>query len=185
MSRRQKDPLRPLTAEEQSVLEHLSRAQSQPASHGARARVLLAVAAGASFTAAARAGGRRSGDAVSQLVARFNRAGRASIEPGHGGGPVPTYGAAERARILAAFRRPPDRERGGTASWSLKTLRRALRAAPDGLPAVSADTMWRVLREAGCTWQRSRSWCATGRVVRHRKAGAVVVVDPDAAAKKS
>jgi transposase len=185
MSRRQKDPLRPLTAEEQSVLERLSRAPSRPASHVARAKALLAVAAGRSYTEAAQVAGRRSGDAVSQLVARFNRDGLAALEPGHGGGPAPTYGPAERGRILAEFRRPPDRERDGTASWSLSTLRRALRAAPDGLPGVSIDTIWRVLRDAGCTWQRSRSWCETGRALRHRKTGPVVVVDPDAEAKKS
>jgi len=64
-------------------------------------------------------------------------------------------------------------------------LQRALRTAPDGLPAVRTDTIWRVLRAAGCTWQRSRSWCETGRAVRQRQSGPVVVVDPDAEAKKS
>jgi len=185
MSRRRKDPLRPLTAEDHAVLEHLSRVQSQPASGVARAKALLAVAAGRSYTEAAHLAGRRSGDAVSELVARFNRAGLAALEPGHGGGPAPTYSAAERERILTEFRRTPDRERDGTASWSLSTLQRALRTAPDGLPAVRTDTIWRVLRAAGCTWQRSRSWCETGRAVRQRQSGPVVVVDPDAEAKKS
>lgn len=31
MTRRQKDPLRPLTAQERHELEHLSRAQAEPA----------------------------------------------------------------------------------------------------------------------------------------------------------
>src|SRR5262245_1131366 len=185
MSRRRTDPLRSLTADEQAVLEHLSRAGSQPASHVARAKALLAVAAGRSYGEAARLAGRRSGDAVAQLVARFNRAGLAALAPGHGGGPAPTYGPAERERILAEFRRMPDRERDGTGRWSVAALRRALRAAPDGLPGVSADTVWRVLRDAGCTWQRDRSWCETGVAVRQRKAGTAVVVDPDAEAKKS
>jgi len=185
MSRRRADPLRSLTADERGVLEHLSRAASQPASHVARAKALLAVAAGRPYVEAARLAGRRSGDAVAHLVARFNRAGLAALEPGHGGGPAPAYGPAERERILAEFRRAPDRERDGTGRWSVATLRRALRAAPDGLPRVSADTVWRVLRDAGCTWQRDRSWCATGVAVRQRKAGTAVVVDPDAEAKKS
>jgi Homeodomain-like domain len=185
MTRRQKDPLRALTAEEQVALEQLSRAQSEPASHVTRARLVLAVAAGQSYTAAARGAGRRSGDAVAQLVARFNREGLAAIVPGHGGGPAVTYGEAERARILAEVRRPPDREADGTATWSLSTLRRALRAAPDGLPDVSEYTIWCVLRGAGRQWQRSRSWCETGVVVRKRKSGPVVVTDPDAAPKNS
>jgi transposase len=143
------------------------------------------VANGCSFTDAATVAGRRSGDAVGQVVARFNRDGLAAIEPDHGGGPVPTYGETERARILAEFRRTPDREQDGTATWSLTTLQRALRKAPDGLPAVSRDTIARVLRDAGWSWQRSRSWCQTGQVLRKRKTGTVAVVDPDTAPKKS
>jgi len=185
MTRRQKDPLRPLTEEERAALEQLSRAASEPASHVARAKLVLAVAAGQSYTAAARGGGRRSGDAVARLVARFNTAGLAAIAPGHGGGAVATYGAEERARILAEARRAPDREADGTATWSLSTLRRALRAAPDGLPGVSEYTIWCVLRGAGRRWQRDRSWCETGVVVRQRKDGPVVVIDPDTAPKKS
>jgi transposase len=185
MTRRQKEPLRPLTAEERAALEQLSRASSEPASHVARARLVLAVAAGQSYTAAARGVGRRSGDAVAQLVARFNQEGLAALAPRHGGGAAVVYGEAARARILAEVRRTPDRDADRTATWSLSTLCRALRAAPDGLPGVSEYTIWCVLRGAGRQWQRSRSWCETGVVVRKRKAGPVVVVDPDAAPKKS
>ena len=55
MTRRQKDPLRALTPAEQAALERLARSQAEPASHVARAKVLLAVAAGQSYTAAAQA----------------------------------------------------------------------------------------------------------------------------------
>ena len=185
MTRRQKDPLRALTSEEQVALERLSRSQSEPASHVARAKALLAVAAGQTYAAAAHAAGRRSGDAVAHLVARFNQQGIAAIVPGHGGGPPPTYTVAERTRILAEARRPPDRERDGTATWSLLTLRRALRTALNGLPNVSTGTIRAVLIDAGWSWQRSRSWCDTGTVQRKRKSGVVTVVDPDAEAKKS
>ena len=137
MTRRQKDPLRPLSAEEREILERISRAQSDPASHVARAKALLAVADGASYTRAAQSTGRRSGDAVSHLVSRFNREGLAAIEPRHGGGPPIEYGLEERKRILAEFERQPDREEDGTATWSLNTLQRALRIATDGLPSVS------------------------------------------------
>jgi len=185
MTRRQKDPLRPLTAQERAALEQLSRASSEPASHVVRAKLVLAVAAGRSYSDAARGVGRRSGDAVAKLVARFNKEGLAALVPGHGGGAAVVYGEEERARILAEARRRPDPDADGTASWSLSTLRRALRAAPDGLPGVSEYTIWCALRGAGRQWQRSRSWCETGVVVRQRKAGPVVVVDPDAAPKNS
>jgi hypothetical protein len=185
MSRRQKDPLRVLTTEEQTTLERLTRSQAEPASQVARAKALLAVAAGQSYTAAAQTAGRRSGDAVAHLVTRCNQHGLAAIVPGHGGGPPPPYTVAERNRILAEARRTPDRERDGTATWSLMTLRQALRSAPDGLPRVSTGTIRAVLIDAGWSWQRSRSWCETGTAQRKRKHGIVTVIDPDAEAKKS
>src|ERR687886_3108360 len=125
MSRRQKDPLRPLAPEEQAALERLPRSKTNPASHVARAKALLAVAAGASYSAAAQTAGRRSGDAVAHLVTRFNQQGLAAIVPAHGGGPPPTYPVAERNRILAEARRTPERDHEGTATRSLMTLRHA------------------------------------------------------------
>ena len=108
----------------------------------------------------------------------------AAVTPGHAGGPPTRYDAAERERILREFRRTPDRKQDGTATWSLTTLRRALRRAPDGLPAVSTWTILATLWAAGYTWQQSRTWCHTGTVLRRRKAGPVEVTDPDAAPKK-
>ncbi len=185
MAGRPRNPLRPLTAAERAELERVSRAGSERADRMAHAKALLAVADGASFTDAPGAAGRRSRHAVAQLVARFNTVGLAALDRQHGGGPAVQYGAAERERILQEFRRAPDRERDGTATWSLTTLQRALRAAPDGLPQVSTWTILWVLWEAGYTWQASRTWCHTGTVVRKRKAGPVAVTDPDTAPKKT
>jgi transposase len=185
MTRRREDALRPLTDEEREVLERISRAQNEHAVHVARAKSLLAVANGATYEAAARAAGRRSNDAVSQLVSRFNKDGLAALETRHGGGPEVIYGVEERKRILAEFERTPDREQDGTATWSLTTLQRALREAPEGLPDVSTYTVWRVLHDAGWTWQKDRTWCKTGTVQRKRKAGIVEVTDPEAEGKKT
>jgi hypothetical protein len=185
MSRRQKDPLRELTEPERQELIRVSRSQTAPAVEVTRARLLLAVADGDDYQAAARSVGRRSGDAVSHLVARFNAEGLGALTPRHGGGRRPTYGPQDRARIAAEASRAPTPEGDGTASWSLATLRRSLREAPDGLPRVSTYTIREVLRDAGATYQRSRTWCPTGKAMRRRKAGPAVVTDPDAAAKKS
>jgi hypothetical protein len=68
---------------------------------------------------------------VSQLGKRF---GLQAMEPRQGGGPAVRYGSNERERILAEGRRVPDRERDGTATWSLSTLQRALRQAEDAAP---------------------------------------------------
>jgi hypothetical protein len=163
----------------------VARAGSERATRVARAKALVAVADGASFTAAARAAGRRAGDAVAHLVDRFNDEGIAALEPRHGGGPPVRYGAAEQARILHEFRRRPERAEDQTATWSLTTLRRALRQAPDGLPTVSTATILHTLWEAGYAWQQDRAWCPTGTAKRKRKTGVVAVVDPDATPKKT
>ena len=185
MSRRKKDPLRELTGQERQELNLLSRSQVAPAVEVARAKILLAVARGHDYQDAARSVGRRSGDAVSHLVARFNAEGLAALTPRHGGGRRPTYGPEAMARIAAEAARVPTPEGDGTSTWSLATLRRAIRAAPDGLPKVSTYTIRRVLHESGSSYQRTRTWCPTGRALRRRKAGPAVVVDPDSDAKKS
>jgi transposase len=180
--------LRAVTEDERAVLLHLSRSAREAAVVVARAKAVLAVADGANYTAAAQLAGRRSGDAVGRLVARFNSEGLDALVPRHGGGQPARYSSAERERILAQARRAPDHERDGTATWSLVSLQRALRRAPNGLPQVSTYTIWCVLRDAGWSWQRTRTWCPTGTAVRKRKRGGVTVPimvhDPDAEVKR-
>src|SRR5919202_6663181 len=183
MSRRQKDPLRAPSAEERAELTRLSRSRSAPATWVARATALLAGADGQSYLAAARQAGRRDNDTVAAWVARFNREGLPAVRPRHGG-PSVRYGAAAQQRILEEVRRPADRERDGTATWSLSTLQRSLRRAGSGLARVSTYTIWKTLHAAGLSWQHSRTWCETGVVLRKRKGGPVVARDPDALGKK-
>ena len=185
MSRRKKDPIRPLTDDERTSLSQLSRSQVAPAVEVARAKILLAVAGGDDYQQAATAAGRRSGDAVSHLVARFNVEGLAALTPRHGGGRPRVYDHASRERIIREVRRDPTPEADGTATWSLGTLRESLRSASDGLPGVATSTIWQVLHEAGLSYQRSRTWCPTGLALRKRVGGTVVVTDPDAEPKKS
>ena len=181
---RQKDPLRPLSNSERRALEQLARSHSAPALSVDRARALLAVSDGATYTQAARLVGRSVGDSIAVWVARFNEVGLAAVERQPGGRPPTEYGPEARDRILEEFRRTADRERDGTARWSLNTLQRALRRAPDGLPKLSTYTIWAVLHDAGITWQKDRTWCQTGMAIRKRKRGEVKVHDPDASAKK-
>jgi transposase len=181
MPRPHKDLLRPLSDEESQWLARLSQSRMAPASHVQRARLLMEVAAGKSYTQAARVVGRRCSDTVGHLVARFNQEGLAAIRLRHGGGPPITVGQEQRARILGEARRAPTIEQDGTATWSLTLLQRALRK---GGMKVGRYTVWTVLREAGLTWQRDRTWCDTGRARRKRKRGQVLVIDPDTEAKK-
>lgn len=184
MSRKPDHPLRTLSETERDGLLTISRCRAEPAEHVMRAKILLEVDGGASFSDAARRVGRTSGDAVAHLVERFNDESLAALAPRTSPGRPPTYTAQDRTRILAEFERTPDRQSDGTATWSLVTLRDALRRAPGGLPEVSTYTVWAVLREAGYSWQRDRTWCSTGKVTRKRQGGSVRVTDPDAASKK-
>jgi transposase len=185
MTRHLKDPLRNLTQTERAALATLSRSTSAPAVQVMRAKLLLAVADGLNYTQAAQSVGRRSNDAVSKLVSRFNQVGLEALSPGHGGGFAVQYGEREKERILREFHRTPQRDTDGTATWSLQTLQRALRQAADGLPTVSTWTILAVLHEAGYEWQKSRTWCQTGQVIRKRKQGKAQVSDPDTGAKKA
>src|SRR3954470_3159443 len=184
MSRQRTDPLPPLTGDERQQLTRLSRSLSAPAAPVERARALLAIADGASYPAAPHQAGRRHTEPISPWVSRFNRDGLAAVRPGHGGGPRIRYGADAQQRILTEWARTPQREPGGTATWSLSLLQKALRRAPDGLARVSTFTIWRTLHEAGLSWQKSRTWCETGVAMRQRKHGVVRVSDPDAAVKR-
>jgi transposase len=185
MSRRKKDPLRPLTHEETAALGRIRRSRTEPAVRVARAAMILAVAEGMTYQQAALSVGRRSGVAVSHLVSRFNAEGIAALDPRHGGGQPRRYDAEATERILREARRTPTPKADGTATWTLTTLRKALRSEPDGLPEVSTYTIWRALHRAGYSHQRSRTWCPTGTVLRVRKDGPVLVTDPDTASKKS
>jgi hypothetical protein len=184
MARPPKHPLRPLTAEERTQLEALAHSRSAPADRIARAKEILAVEDGSDFTDAAASAGRSARQCVAALVARFNVEGMPAIWGHHGGGPAVIYGKEEQARILQEFARPPDREKDGTATWSLTTLQRALRRAPDGLPHVSTYVILQTLHQAGYTWQKDRTWCDTGTVQRLRKEGVVTVTDPQALQKR-
>lgn len=183
MATPQKEPLRSLTPAEQAALERLTQASSARVAEGRRARAVWAVAQGQPFVQAARQAGLRSGTAVADLVARFNRRGVAALRIAAGRGRRPTYDPATRARIVATAQRPPDRKADGTATWSLSTLQRTLRR--EALPPLGATTIRRVLEDAGSSYQRTRTWCPTGTAQRQRKAGVVTVVDPRTEEKRA
>jgi hypothetical protein len=130
MSRPQTNPLRRLTPTERRELGRLRRSRTAPTAEVARAALILLIGDGHGYQDAARAIGRKSGDAVAHLVARFNREGLAAVTPRLGGGRATTYGTAARERILREAARTPTPEADGTATWSLSILRRVLRSAP-------------------------------------------------------
>lgn len=184
MARPPKQPLRVLTQGERKQLEELAHSRSAPADRIARAKEILAVADGSDFTHAAAVAGHSDRHCIADLVVRFNHEGMRAIAGHHAGGPAIEYGPEEQARILKEFARTPDREKDQTATWSLTTLQRALRNAADGLPHISTYVILQTLHQAGYTWQKDRTWCDTGTVLRKRKDGVVQVTDPKATEKR-
>ena len=176
-------PLRILSQEEEQALQRMVKATSERMDVVKRAKALLAVQAGKPYTEAALKAGYKSGDSISQLVERFNQRGLAALLIAPGRGRKETYTPEQRERIMQELERVPDREQDQTATWSLMTLRNALRK--QALPAVGVSTVREVLHEAGYGFGKTRTWCPTGTAVRVRKAGTVTVQDPKAGEKNA
>ncbi len=178
----QKECLRTLTAAERAALARVQQATSGRHDAVQRATALQAVAAGASFAAAARGAGDAGGSTVQALVKRFNARGRAAVAIAPGRGPQVIDDAATRAQVVALAQRPPDRKVDGTATWSLSTLERAVQR--EVFPAPKSRTIAQILRDAGSSYQKTRTWCPTGTAERKRKDGVVRVVDPQTEQKR-
>jgi transposase len=181
MGARQKIALRSLNEAERYELSRIAKASSERVDRVKRAKALLAVAEGRTFTQAGMSAG-LSREGVSQLVERFNQQGLAILVIARGRGRKPTYHSEERSQVLQEVQRPPDREQDGTATWSLKLLERTLRKC--ALPHIGATTIGRILHEESYSLQLDRTWCDTGYALRKRKDGVYRVHDPDAQKKK-
>jgi transposase len=176
-------PLRTLSQEEEQALQRIVKATSERVDVVKRAKAILAVQAGKPYTQAAQEAGYKSGDSISQLVERFNQRGLAALLIAPGRGRKETYTLEQRHRIMQELERPPDREEDQTATWSLMTLRNALRK--EALPGVGVSRVREVLYEAGYHFGKTRTWCPTGTAIRVRKAGTVKVQDPKAGEKNA
>jgi hypothetical protein len=111
---------------ERDALEQIARAGRERADRVARAKILLAIADGARFTEAARIAGRRSGDAVARLVARWNAEGLASLEARYHGG-----------------------RRGATGGVAARAVAEASEPAPTAIAAVTLPPASSVIPDAG------------------------------------
>ena len=181
MGRPVKEGLRSFSKPEEQELQRVVKATSERVDSMRRAKALLAVAAGKSRTAAGQEAG-LSREGVTQVVKGFNQRGLDILSIATGRGRKPTYTSKQRARIVRELQREPDREVDQTATWSLMTLRRALRETD--LPEIAAETIRAMLHEAGYSYQRTRTWVHTGYALRKRKSGTVRTYDPETPEKK-
>lgn len=182
MSMPQKEPLRPLSEQEERELNRIVKARSERVDVVQRAKALLSIASGQTFNQAAATAGYKERKSVSRLVRRFNAHGLAALSIANGRGRKPTYKSADHARIVAEVQRVPDREQDQTGTWSLSTLRRSLRKA--GFSHISRETLRQILHAHGYTYQLTRTWCRTGYAERKRKSGTVTVYDEQTPEKK-
>ena len=181
MGRPVQEGLRPLTKPEEQELQRIVKATSERVDTVRRARALLAVAAGKSRTKASQEAD-LSREAVTKVVKRFNQRGLDVLDIAAGRGRKATYTSQQQALILQEVQREPDREKDQTATWSLMTLRQALRK--QALPRIGAETIRQVLHEQGYSYQQSRTWCRTGYALRKRKSGTVTTYDEQTPEKK-
>jgi transposase len=170
-----------LTKAEEQELQRTVKATSERVDTVRRAKALLAVAAGRTLTAVGQEAG-MSREGVSKVVKRFNQRGLDVLDIAAGRGRKATYTSAQQARILAEVQRTPDRKADQTATWSLMTLRQALRKTD--LPHIAKETIRQVLHASGYSYQRTRTWCRTGYALRKRKSGTVTVYDLETPEKK-
>ena len=152
----QKRPLRQLTPQEREELANTATSLDERGSTGKRAKALLAVADGCSFTEAGRQVG-MSRDGVSDLVERFHQRGMQALSIAPGRGRDPTYTAQDHEQILQEMQRRPTLEVDQCTAWSLPLLQRSLQAK--GLVAICPKTIRLVLQAHGWRYQpTTRTW---------------------------
>jgi transposase len=148
--------LRQLTPQEREELVKKATSLDERMSTVKRAKALLAVADGCSFTEAGRQVG-MSGDGVSQLVERFHHRGMQALSIAPGRGRKPMYTDQDHEQILQEIQRRPALEVDQCTVWSLSLLQRSLHAK--GLLDISPRTIRRVLQAHGWKYQQTtRIW---------------------------
>jgi transposase len=122
-----------------------------------RAAILLASGTGMSAPEIARMW-QTDESHVRKVIHEFNERGLDSLDPDYRGGRPRRITAAQRARIVAVAGARPDTQGVPLTRWSLPRLSAYL--AGEGI-AISPAHLGRVLKQAGLSFQRTRSWKAS------------------------
>jgi len=154
----QKVPLRQLTQQEREELSRKAQSSSERVDIVKKAKALLAVANGCTFTTAGKETG-MSREGVSQLVQRFSQRGLGVLVIAPGRGRKPTYTSQDHERILQEVQRCPHLDTDQSTVWSLSLLQRSLRSK--GLPHLGSTTIRHVLQIHGWSYQQTRTWQQT------------------------
>jgi transposase len=127
MGAQQKRPLRQLTPQEREELTQKATSEVERVRTVKKAKALLAVADGCTFTEAGRQVG-MSQDGISQLVERFHHRGVEALSVAPGRGRKPTYTRQDHEQILQEIQRRPTWDVDQCIVWSLPLLQRSLQA---------------------------------------------------------
>jgi transposase len=95
---------------------------------------------------------------VRKVIHEFNEKGFDSLRPEYRGGRPRRITTTERQRVVAVAGARPDTQGVPLTRWSLDRLSAYL--AEHGV-LISAIHLWRLLAEAGLSFQRTRSWKAS------------------------
>ena len=138
-----------LSEEQRVELSSIAQSRSLPAGYVFRARLILMLAEGVSFTTIKRQL-RTTAPTISRWKTRFLDFGLDGLDTHHPGQPASVLTAALRARILSATRKKPS---DGSTHWSCRKLAVVL--------GVSKDTVHRTWKEAGLKPHRLERYMAS------------------------
>lgn len=146
--------VRPLSPSEGQRLKRIS----QTAKHRSkRVRALILLASATEMTAPQIADLYFSDAShVRKVIHEFNEHGFPSLDPDYRGGRPPKTTPAQRDRIVAAACARPDKQGVTATRWSIAKLAEHL--GESGIAVLSDSALRALLKEAGLSYQRTRSW---------------------------
>jgi transposase len=147
--------VRELTSEEGLQLRSISR-RARYQSKRERAMIVLASATGMPAPQIAAVVGTDDSH-VRKVIHAFNEKGLDSLDPDYRGGRPKKTTPADRDRIVAVARARPDSRGVALTRWSLPKLRPHL-IETGVVEELSEETLRQILRAAGLSHQRTRSW---------------------------
>jgi transposase len=146
---------RPLTAEEQTTLEKLSRSQTAESRLVERAKMVLWSREGVSGHQIAKRLGREP-DTVYRQLDRFDEEGLSGLKDRPRSGRPVTYNEHERGQIIALARTHPQALDLQFGSWSLDRLVEYVNVGL-GIP-IGRSQLHRVLQVEGLRWYQEKTY---------------------------
>src|SRR5262245_38194897 len=151
-----------LTSQQRSELSSIAQSRSLPAGYVFRAKLILMLAEGASFTTIKRRL-QTSAPTIIRWKQRFLEFGLDGLDTYHPGQKATVLTPILRARILSATRKKPG---DGSTHWSCRKLAAAL--------GVSKDAIHRVWKQAGLKPHRLERYLASDDPDFERKAADII-----------